>query len=341
MISAAVVGASGYAGGELLRILAGHPEVELTGVYALKSAGKLTSQIHPNLRGVVDLKIEKPDYKKIGETYDVVFSATPHGVAMRFMPDLLDGGTKVVDLSADYRFDDFRIFEKFYRKHENPRLESVYGLPELYRKQIKRARLVANPGCYPTAAILGLAPLVKEGLIDLGHIVIDAKSGTSGAGAKPSKALHHPACAENLKAYLATTHRHEPEINQELSKLARKKVRAHFAPHLIPIVRGILTTIHVFMRNRASRDSVLKLYRRFYRGERFVRIFEELPQVNFVAGSNFCDIGVEPAPEGKRLVAVTVIDNLVKGASGQAVQNMNLMFGIDEGEGLETLAPRP
>ncbi len=341
MISAAVVGASGYAGGELLRILAGHPEVKLAGVYAIKSAGKLASQIHPNLRGAVDLKIERPDYKKIGKAYDVVFSATPHGIAMEFMPDLLDGGAKVVDLSADYRFDDFRVFEKFYKKHKNPHLKSVYGLPELYRKQIKRAKLVANPGCYPTAAILGLAPLVKGGLIDLEHIVIDAKSGTSGAGAKPSEALHHPACAENLKAYLATTHRHEPEINQELSKLAGRKVRAHFTPHLVPIVRGILTTIHVFMREPVSRDSVLKLYRRFYRGERFVRVFEELPQINSVVGSNFCDIGVEPAPEGKRLVIVSVIDNLVKGASGQAVQNMNLMFGIDEEKGLETLAPHP
>ncbi|MEA1905103.1 MAG: N-acetyl-gamma-glutamyl-phosphate reductase, partial [Candidatus Hadarchaeota archaeon] len=266
-ISAAVVGASGYAGGELLRLLAGHPEVKLAGVYDIINVGRSVGQIHPNLRGAVGLKIEKPDYGKIGKAHDVVFPATPHGIAMGFMPELLDGGAKVVDLSADYRFDDLEVFEKFYKKHENPQIESVYGLPELYRKQIKRAKLVANPGCYPTAAILGLAPLVKKRLIDPEHIVIDAKSGTSGAGAKPSEALHHPACAENLKAYLATSHRHEPEISQELSKLAGKKVRAHFTPHLVPIVRGILTTIHVFARKSTSKDSLLKLYRRFYRGE--------------------------------------------------------------------------
>ncbi len=340
-ISAAVVGASGYAGGELLRLLAGHPEVELAGVYDIINVGRPVGQIHPNLRGAVSLKIKKPDYGKIGKAHDVVFPATPHGVAMGFMPELLDGGAKVVDLSADYRFDDLGVFEKFYKKHENPQIESVYGLPELYRKQIKRAKLVANPGCYPTAAILGLAPLVKKRLVDPEHIVIDAKSGTSGAGTKPSETLHHPACAENLKAYLATSHRHEPEISQELSKLAGRKVRAHFTPHLVPIVRGILTTIHVFARKSTSKDSLLELYRRFYRGERFVRVLKELPQVNSVVGSNFCDIGVEPAPEGKRLVVVSVIDNLVKGASGQAVQNMNLMFGIDEEKGLETLVPHP
>jgi N-acetyl-gamma-glutamyl-phosphate reductase len=341
MISAAVVGASGYAGGELLRLLAGHQEVKLAGAYDIINVDRPAGQIHPNLRGAVDLKIEKPDYGRMGKAHDVVFSATPHGIAMGFVPELLDGGAKVVDLSADYRFDDLKVFEKYYKKHENPQLESVYGLPEIYRKQIKRAKLVANPGCYPTATILGLAPLVKERLIDLEHIVIDAKSGTSGAGTKPSETLHHPACAENLKAYLATSHRHEPEISQELSKLAGKKVRAHFTPHLIPIVRGILTTMHVFARKRTSEDSLLELYRRFYRGERFVRVFEELPQVNSVVGSNFCDVGVEPAQEGKRLVIASAIDNLIKGASGQAVQNMNLMFGIDEGEGLETLVPHP
>lgn len=340
-VSAAVVGASGYAGGELLRILAGHPEAKLGGAYDIKNVGRPVHQIHPNLRGLVDLTIDEPNYDEIGGSFDVVLVATPHGVAMGFMPKLLEGGAKVVDLSADYRFDDVKVFEKYYIKHENPQLKAVYGLPELYRKKIQRAKLVANPGCYPTAAVLGLAPLLKEGIIDLGHVVIDAKSGTSGAGTKPSEALHHPACAENLSIYKATSHRHEPEINQELSKLAGKKMRAYLTPHLVPMVRGILCTMHVFVKKPASKKGTLDLFKEFYQGEPFVRVLDELPQTGAVVGSNFCDIGLEPAATGKRLVVGAAVDNLVKGASGQAVQNMNLMFKIDEGTGLEIPVPHP
>jgi len=304
-ISAAIIGASGYTGGELLRLLSRHPEARPEAAYGFKSVGRSVHQVHPNLRGVVDLEIAEPDYEKIGSTFDVVFTATPHGVAMNFMPELLDGGARVVDLSADFRFDNVEVFEKYYTKHKSPHLKSVYGLPELYRKKIKGARLVANPGCYPTAAVLGLAPLLKEGMIELEHIVIDAKSGSSGAGAKPTETLHHPVCAENTFAYKATSHRHEPEINQELSKLA------------------------------------LNVYRRFYRGERFVRVIDDLPTTNAVTGSNFCDIGLEVDPDGKRVVVCSAIDNLIKGASGQAIQNMNIMFKIDEGSGLEAPAIRP
>ena len=341
MITAAIVGASGYGGGELLRLLAIHPDVKIGGAYDIANLGRRVGEVHPNLRGVVELEIAEPDYTKIGKVADVVFMAAPHGVAMKVAPTILEGGAKVVDLSADYRFDDPKVFERYYVKHENPQLKAVYGLPELYRDKIKKAELIANPGCYPTAAILGLAPLVKRKLIDLDHIVIDAKSGTSGAGAGLSEFTHHPTCGANIAAYAATTHRHEPEINQELSKLAGVKVGAHFTPHLIPIVRGILSTMHVFLRKKATKAGLLEIMREFYKGERFVRVLEGLPQVSFVAGSNYCDIGLEVDEDARRVVVVSAIDNLIKGASGQAIQNMNLMFGLDEGRGIEALALRP
>jgi N-acetyl-gamma-glutamyl-phosphate reductase len=341
MISISVIGASGYAGAELFRLLANHPEAKIVGAYDLKNVGQPVSNVHPNLRGIVNLTIAEPDYSKIGNISDAIFIATPHGVAMKFVPKLLESKAKIIDLSADYRFDDPKVFEQYYIKHESPNVKGVFGLPELYREQIKRAKLVANPGCYPTAAILSLAPLLKSGLVDLDHIIIDAKSGTSGVGAAPSEVTHHPVCGANMRAYAATNHRHAPEIAQELSKLAGRPVKVGFTPHLIPIVRGILSTAHVFLRKTMTKDALLDVYRKFYGNERFVRVREDLPQVNFVVGSNYCDIGLEPDTKSNRLVVVSTIDNLIKGASGQAIQNMNLMFDIDEGRGLEAPALRP
>ncbi len=341
MISAAVVGASGYAGCELLRLLATHPGVKVVGTYDIRNAGQPVSSVHPNLRGIVDLIITEPDYGKMAKAVDVVFTATPHGVAMKFVPRLLEGGAKVVDLSADYRFDDPKVFELYYIKHESPNLKAVYGLPELYRVEVSKARLVANPGCYPTAAILSLAPLLKDKLIDPERIIIDAKSGTSGVGAGLSEVTHHPTCGASMRAYAATTHRHAPEIAQELGKLAGRPVKLGFTPHLIPIVRGILSTAHVFLKKPMTKGALLGIYRDFYRNECFVRVLDDLPQVNFVVGSNYCDIGLEPDTKSNRLVVVSVIDNLIKGASGQAIQNMNLMLGLDEGKGLEASALRP
>ncbi|MGQ9788437.1 MAG: N-acetyl-gamma-glutamyl-phosphate reductase [Candidatus Hadarchaeaceae archaeon] len=337
----AIVGASGYTGAELFRLLANHTKVKIVGAYGIKNTGRRVSEIHPSLHGIVDLTIEEVDCEKISKIADVVFTATPHGVAMKLVPKLLKGNAKVIDLSADYRFDDVKIFERYYAKHESPELKGVYGLPELYREKIKLAELVANPGCFPTVALLSLAPLVKKELIDLEHIIIDAKTGTSGAGAAPSESTHHPLAGSNVAAYKATTHRHAPEINQELSKLAGKGVRAYFTPHLLPIIRGILSTAHVFLKKPASRPEILEIYREFYRGEHFVRVREELPQVNYVVGSNYCDIGVETEADGNRAVIVSVIDNLVKGASGQAVQNMNIILGFEETEGLRGCALRP
>jgi N-acetyl-gamma-glutamyl-phosphate reductase len=334
VIKVAIVGASGYTAAELIRILLGHRKVELCGLYAFTKAGRSLTDVHPQFRGFADAKLERPDYERLGRETDLVFFATPHTVSMHHVPTVLDGGARVVDLSADYRFDDPAVYERYYTKHASPDLKAVYGLPEIYRREIKEAKLVANPGCYPTAAILALAPLVKNELIDLEKIVIDAKSGSSGAGASPSERTHHPMLEENITAYAATTHRHRPEIEQELSKLAKQKVTVHFTPHLIPVVRGILLTAHVFLKEVKETTELLELYHEFFRGEPFVRIRKTLPQTKQVLGSNYCDIGIEVDTEGRRAVIVAAIDNLTKGASGQAVQNMNLMFGIDETEGL-------
>lgn len=340
-IKISIVGASGYTGGELLRILYNHPEAEVVGVYGKTSEGKNITDLHPNLKDLMDLTIEKPDYQDLADASDLVFTATPHGTAMKFVPDILKNGAKVIDLSADYRLDSAEVYEEYYIEHESPELEAVYGLSEVYREEISDADLVANPGCYPTAAILSLAPLLEEELIDLDRVVIDSKSGTSGAGAKPSEKLHHPACAGNLRAYKATSHRHSPEIEQEAKKLAGKEVNTFFTPHLIPITRGILNTSHVFLQETEEEGELLDFYEEFYSDESFVRILEDLPQTNAVRGSNFCDIGLKTSERTNRAIVVSAIDNLGKGASGQAIQNMNIMFGLDEAKGLKEVALRP
>ncbi|MEM2878039.1 MAG: N-acetyl-gamma-glutamyl-phosphate reductase [Candidatus Hadarchaeales archaeon] len=340
MIRVSVVGASGYTAAELFRLLSQHRVVKIVDAYALKNAGKRVSDVHPGLRGIVDMVIREVDYDRISKNSDLVFTAVPHKVPMTFVPRLLDAGVRVVDLSADYRFEDVRVYEKMYVKHESPDVKGVYGLPELHRTKIKKANLVANPGCFPTAAVLSLAPLVKKALLDLDHISIDAKTGTSGAGATPSEATHHPTIGANVRAYSVLSHRHAPEIDQELSRLAGRSVRVGFAPHLVPIVRGILSTAHVFLKKDMSKDDLIETYRKFYSGEPFVRVLDSLPETNYVYGSNYCDIGLEVDGEG-RAVIVAAIDNLVKGASGQAVQNMNIMFGVDETEGLRFAPLRP
>ncbi|MEM1688977.1 MAG: N-acetyl-gamma-glutamyl-phosphate reductase [Candidatus Hadarchaeales archaeon] len=340
-IRAAIVGVSGYTGGELLRLLFNHPNVEIAHICGAKSAGKTLKDYQPHLVGLLDWEIEEPDYRRLGESVDVVFFSTPHGVAMKHAPEVLKGGAKVVDLSADYRLKDLSIFEKYYGKHESPEIKGVYGLPEIHREEIKNSRLVANPGCYSTVVILALAPLVKENLIDTDHIVVDALSGSSGAGASPTEFTHHPTTASNVKPYSVCNHRHLPEIEQELSELAGKKVNVFFTPHLIPITRGILMTAHVFFREHVFSEDIREVYLDFYNGEPFVRLREKIPELNYVVGSNFCDIGFEISSDGKWGVVVSVIDNLIKGASGQAIQNMNIMFGIDEKTGLSIPPLRP
>ena len=338
-LNIAIVGSSGYTGGELMRILLNHSKVNVTAVTSEKSAGKPIASIFPHLAGLSTLVCEPLDPDTIAKKADFVFLALPHVMAQEaaFRFHLL--GKKVVDLSADYRLSDPSVYATWYETtHQYPELlkQAVYGLPELHREKIKKASLIANPGCYPTSALLGLAPLMQKGKIDLGSIIIDSKSGVSGAGRSPSLAHHYPEVNEGFMAYKVGTHRHMPEIEQELSALAGKQITVSFTPHLVPLNRGILTTIYANQKSPVDTEQLHALYRDFYKDEPFVRLLPvgQFPNVRNVRGSNFCDIGVYADPRTGRAVVVTAIDNLVKGASGQAIQNMNLMMGFNEAEGL-------
>ena len=336
----AIVGSSGYTGGELYRILLHHPKAAVTAVTSEKSAGKPISSIFPHLAGLTDLLCEPLDPDGIAKKADFIFLALPHVTAQEAAYRFHKLGKKVVDLSADYRIADPLLYEKWYEHcHQYPDLLAlaVYGLPEVHREKIRKSQLIANPGCYPTSAILGLAPLLKKRMIDHNTIIIDSKSGVSGAGRSPSLPYHYPEANEGLMAYKIGTHRHTPEIEQEISKLAGDQVILNFTPHLVPMNRGILSTIYATMKEQADTGALHELFQDFYRQEPFVRVrpLGQLPNVCNVRGSNFCDIGVCADARTGRVVVVTAIDNLVKGASGQAVQNMNLMAGFEETEGLK------
>jgi N-acetyl-gamma-glutamyl-phosphate reductase len=338
-LNIAIVGSSGYTGGELMRILLNHSRAVVTAITSEKSAGKPITSIFPHLAGLTSLVCEPLDPDVIAKKSDFVFLALPHVTAQEAAFRFNKLGKKVVDLSADYRLSDPTLYETWYEHaHQYPGLlkEAVYGLPELHREKIKKASLIANPGCYPTGAILGLAPLMQEGRVDLGSIIIDSKSGVSGAGRSPSLAHHYPEVNEGFMAYKIGTHRHMPEIEQELSSLAGKQITVSFTPHLVPMNRGILTTIYANQKSPADTNQLHALYRDFYKDAPFVRLLPigQFPNVRNVRGSNFCDIGVYADPRTGRAVVVTAIDNLVKGASGQAIQNMNLMMGFNEAEGL-------
>jgi N-acetyl-gamma-glutamyl-phosphate reductase len=339
-----IIGASGYTGGELLRILAGHKECELVCATSRRYEGKRVSSVNLNLKDVLDLKFENLSAAEVADKSDFVFTAAPHGTSMGIVPELLEAGVKVVDLSGDFRFKDVGVYERYYgSKHTAKNTKAVYGLPELHRTRIKGAVLVANPGCYPTSAILGLAPLVSEGLIELERIVVDSKSGISGAGATPKPATHYTMAADSVSAYKVTSHQHMPEIEQELN-LLNEGVKVSFVPHIVPVIRGVESTIHVFLESDASSDELHSAYTNFYNEEPFVRISEvgEIPRMSAVRGSNYCDIGsFEVDKERNRAVIVSVIDNLVKGASGQEVQNMNIMMGYEETKGLNLVGLHP
>jgi N-acetyl-gamma-glutamyl-phosphate reductase len=334
MIDVGIVGGSGYTGGELLRLLSVHPQAKVVCVTSRKLAGKPVSLVHPHIMSIYSLSFEAPSAREVAERCDIVFTAVPHGTAMDWVPGLLDAGTKVVDLSSDYRLP-VDVFEKTYgTKHKAPR-NAVFGLTELH-PEVAAANLVGNPGCYPTGATLAVAPLAKAGLVD--RVVFDSKSGISGAGVEPTETSHYPNMAENVIPYKLTTHRHAPEIRQELTKLSND-IKISFTPHVVPSVRGILTTAHVFAREDAvdvipDRAAVSEIYRKFYKDAHFIRMIEGAPKMSSVRGSNFCDISFEPEKGADRLVVLSVIDNLVKGAAGQAIQNMNLMSGLDETTGL-------
>lgn len=338
MIKTAVLGATGYAGIELVRILSSHPEADIRVLGSQSFDGQPISEVYKNFAHVLELECEKLDLDKVSEC-DVAFTALPHGASKDVIPSLIDRGLKVIDLSGDFRYDDVKVYEEWYgQKHSSPELlaESVYGLPELYRDKIKDARLIGNPGCYTTCSILGAYPLLKSGLGSSENVIVDAKSGVTGAGRGLALAYHFCECTENTKAYKVATHRHTSEIEQELSKAAGREVIISFTPHLIPQKRGILSTIYINLNKECTTEELVELYKDFYKGEYFIRVKEagELPETKHVAGSNFVDIGIVADPRTKRAVIVSALDNIYKGAAGQAVQNMNLMFGLDEKTGI-------
>ncbi len=341
MVRVGIVGALGYGGGELVRLLSGHPGVELTYLSSELEKPLSMADTLPNLRGFMDRDCEPWDMKTACERCDVIFVAQHPGWAAKRTPEFMAAGVKMVDLSADFRLKSAAEYAEWYGEaHPAPELipEAVYGLPEVYREQIKQARIIANPGCYPTSAILALAPLLKKGLVNPDTVVVDSKSGVSGAGRMGIKLdFHFPELNQSVKAYGVGVHRHTPEIEQELGFLAGQPMTISFTPHLIPVTRGILTTAYVQYKDDLSTEGLTDLYRDFYANEPFVYILAagDYPATKHVYSSNFCHIGMKVDPRTKRVVVVSVIDNLVKGMAGQAVQNMNLMFGLDEKTGLD------
>ncbi|MET0028498.1 MAG: N-acetyl-gamma-glutamyl-phosphate reductase [Candidatus Thiodiazotropha sp.] len=343
MISVGIVGGTGYTGVELLRLLVAHPDCELRAITSRSEAGKPVAELFPNLRGLTDLAYVEPVNAPLDEC-DLIFFATPNGVAMTQVPELLKSGCRIIDLAADFRIRNVAIWEKWYgMTHACPELleEAVYGLPELNRDAIRQARLVANPGCYPTAVTLGFLPLLKQGLIDSGYLIADAKSGVSGAGRSASVGMLMGEVGESFKAYAIPGHRHQPEIRQTLGLVSGADVGLTFVPHLVPMVRGIEATLYARLTGEV--EDLQSLFEDQYRDEPFVDVMSggSHPETRSVRGSNHCRIAVH-RPQGESVVVVTsVIDNLVKGAAGQAVQNMNLMFGLAENSGLEQVALLP
>lgn len=340
MLNVAIIGASGYTGVELARILCNHQDIQLTAATSRQYAGQPLAQVFPSLRHKTDLICENLTTEELCAKADLFFTAVPHKTAMDIVPNLLAAGKKVVDLSADFRLRDVAVYEEWYQKHTAAELlkEAVYGLPELYREQIRTSRLIANPGCYPTSIILALAPLLKAGVIDPQSIIADSKSGTSGAGRSAQVGSLYCEVADGFRAYkVGGTHRHTPEIEQEINAFLPKPVQISFTPHLLPISRGILSTIYAQLKPGIQQAEISQLYEKMYAQEPFVRILPEnsFPATQYVRGSNFCDIGFKIDPRTGRIILMSTIDNIVKGAAGQAVQNMNLMCGFAETTGLE------
>ncbi len=336
MISVGIVGGSGYTGAELLRLLAVHPQVKINVVTSRRQAGNAISALHPNLAPAVDISFTQPQNAMLKHC-DCVFFAAPNGTAMRMAPELLDAGVKVIDLAADFRIKDITTWQHWYQQtHTCPDLlkDAVYGLPELHRQKIKTARLVANPGCYPTAVILGFLPLLQEGLSGDARLIADVKSGVSGAGRSANISTSFSEIGENFKAYKVIAHRHWPEIKQALQGITTRPVNLTFTPHLVPMVRGIFATLYIS--NVDQSIELHSLYRRHFAGQRFIKVLHPgaLPETKHVRGSNTCMLSVHRPGDGDLAIVLSVIDNLVKGAAGQAIQNMNLMSGFDETLGL-------
>lgn len=346
VIKAGIIGATGYAGAELVRILMGHKEVEIKWFGSRSYIDQKYESIYQNMFQIVDAVCMDDNMEELAEQVDVIFTATPQGFCASMMSEEILKKTKVIDLSADFRMKDVDIYEKWYGiEHKSPQFikEAVYGLCEVNREDIRSARLVANPGCYTTCSILTAYPLAKEGLIDMSTLIIDAKSGTSGAGRSAKTANLYCEVNENMKAYGVATHRHTPEIEEQLGYAAGEKVVLNFTPHLVPMNRGILATEYAKLTREVSYEEVKAVYEKYYGNEYFIRVLNEgiYPETKWVEGSNFVDIGFKIDTRTGRIIMMGAIDNLVKGAAGQAVQNMNLMFGFEENEGLKLVPMFP
>lgn len=340
MIKAGIIGATGYAGGELVRILSGHPDVEIVWYGSRSYIDQKYADVYRNMFRIVDAACMDDNMEELAEEADVIFTATPQGFCASVISEEILSRTKIVDLSADFRIKDVKTYEKWYGiEHKSPQFieEAVYGLCEVNREDVKSARLVANPGCYTTCSILTAYPLSKEGLIDMNTLIVDAKSGTSGAGRGAKVPNLFCEVNENMKAYGVTTHRHTPEIEEQLSYASGEPVIINFTPHLVPMNRGILATEYASLKEKVTAEEVMAIYQKYYGNEYFIRLLGAgaCPETKWVEGSNFVDIGFQIDERTNRIVMMGAIDNLVKGAAGQAVQNMNLMFGLPEQEGLK------
>lgn len=344
MIKASIIGATGYVGLELVRLLSAHPEVCIHHLSSQSYAGRRMEEVYPSLAGVLSREITAMQAKETGESSDVVFTALPHGASGEVIPQLAATGTRIIDMSGDFRYDDPAVYSQWYGMPQPaPEIagQFVFGLPEIHREKIKKTRYVANPGCYPTASILALAPLLKAGIIAPEGITIDAKSGVTGAGRKPSQGNHFPETDENFKAYNPVVHRHTSEIEQELSHAAGASIQLGFTPHLLPVKRGILATCYARLAGSSSAEEISAAYAAFYTDEKdFVTVNKpgELPELKHAVGSNYARIGFILDERLSRVIVVSCIDNLIKGAAGQAVQNMNLLFGFAEDTALRAAA---
>lgn len=346
MIKAGIIGATGYAGQQLASLIANHPEAEIGYVSSNSYAGQLFSDVYPHFLNIVDLPlISTEDAVKAIPDVDVVFTALPNGLSFDIARAALDAGKKIIDFGADFRLDDYKTYEKWYKTdHRAKELikDQVYGLPELWREKIKKARLIGNPGCYTTASILALSPLLREEeLIDEKHIIIDAKSGITGSGRKGDVSLIYSEAGESVKAYGIANHRHTPEIEQELSKAAGRDIAVQFTPHLMPMKRGIFATIYAELKKPVTTEDLYGVYEKYYGNEFFVRLRRGFNETRFVVGTNYCDISVRVDERTNRAIISSCIDNMIKGAAGQALQNMNIICGLEETMGLKNLIVAP
>ena len=346
MIKVGIIGATGYAGSELVRILLGHKDVEIKWYGSRSYIDKKYASIYQNFFQLVDANCMDDNMEVLADQVDVIFTATPQGLCASLVNEEILSKVKIIDLSADFRIKDVKVYEEWYKlEHKSPQFieEAVYGLCEINREDVKKARLVANPGCYTTCSILTCYPLVKEGIIDPNTIIVDAKSGTSGAGRGAKVDNLFCEVNENMKAYGVATHRHTPEIEEQLGYACGEKITINFTPHLVPMNRGILATAYASLKKDVTYEEVKAIYYKYYADEKFVRVLEKdvCPQTKWVEGSNYVDVNFKIDPRTNRIIMMGAIDNLVKGAAGQAVQNMNLMFGLKESEGLELVPMFP